>query len=107
MLKHVLFLLAIFCALNTGEFLYAKSTRAKNVCGRNKEDCLNNNDCQCYCAFKGAPRDKKPEDKPIYIENDPYGHHCYCNQRDLDKEIADHKGEVSIKKSTKTINSYR
>ena len=104
-LKQVLFLLTILCALNSRELLYAKNAPTKNVCGRNKEDCLNNENCQCYCAFKGAPRDKKPDDKPIYIENDPYGHYCYCKQRDLDKVIADHKGEVSTQKSPKMTNS--
>ncbi len=107
MLKQVLFLLAIFCALGTGELLYAKSLPTKNICGRNKEDCLNNKNCMCYCAFKGAPREKEADDKPVYVKNDPYGHYCYCKQRDLDMEIAKHKNEVSIKNSPKIIKSYK
>lgn len=107
MLKRVLFLLVTLCALNTGEFLYAKSEGKKNICGRNKEDCLNNKNCQCYCAFKGAPRDKEADDKPVYVENDLYGHYCYCKQRDLDMEKAKHQEEESSQKPSKIINSYK
>lgn len=43
-----------------------------------------NNACQCYCSRKCGPRNKTPEDKPVWVENDPYGNFCYCKQWDLD-----------------------
>lgn len=44
--------------------------------------CKNNPKCQCYCSVKCGPRDKKPTDKPIWVEKDELGHHCYCADRD-------------------------
>jgi hypothetical protein len=48
----------------------------------NQVSCKNNPNCQCYCSVKCGPRDKKPTDKPIWVENDDLGHHCYCADRD-------------------------
>lgn len=49
-----------------------------------KQDCLENPDCLCYCSGICCPRKKTANDDPIYIENDPRGHNCYCKQWDLD-----------------------
>jgi hypothetical protein len=51
---------------------------------KTKQSCLNNPKCECYCGVECGPRQKKADDAPIWIENDPYGHNCYCKQRDLD-----------------------
>lgn len=107
MLKRALFLLTTLCALSTGELLYARRPRAKNICGENRENCLNNSDCLCYCAVKGAPREKTADDKPIYIKDDPYGHYCYCAQRDLDIEIERQQKRESTKKSLRRTSSYK
>ncbi len=48
----------------------------------NQISCKNNPKCQCYCSVKCGPRDKKPTDKPIWVEKDELGHHCYCADRD-------------------------
>jgi len=44
-----------------------------------------NNECQCYCSVKCGFRDKREDDKPVYVENDPNGLGCYCKQVDLDE----------------------
>lgn len=50
-----------------------------------QQNCKNlNNPCKCYCSHKCGPRDKKADDRPIWIENDPEGNFCYCKQWDLD-----------------------
>jgi hypothetical protein len=58
---------------------------------RNRAACDNKNNCQslkskcqCYCSAVGHFRDKNSDDKPVYVENDPNGVHCYCKQWDLD-----------------------
>ena len=54
-------------------------------CSANKKGCQDlNSPCQCYCSVKCGPRLKKSDDKPVYVENDPEGHYCYCKQWDLD-----------------------
>jgi hypothetical protein len=64
---------------------YAVTDAKKTVCGANKKNCKDlRNSCQCYCSKKCGPRDKKPDDKPVYVENDPAGNYCYCKQWDLD-----------------------
>lgn len=68
-----------------------KTQEPAQVCANNEARCKDLNDsCQCYCAYKGAPRDKVADDKPIFIENDKAGIYCYCKQRDIDKDRADH-----------------
>lgn len=47
-----------------------------------EEDCINNDDCQCYCSVKCGFRDKTEDDRPVYIENDPNGKNCYCKEWD-------------------------
>ena len=70
---------------------HKKNQEPKESCGNNKARCKDLKDtCQCYCAYKGAPRDKVADDKPVFIEDDPAGIYCYCKQRDIDKYRADH-----------------
>lgn len=49
-----------------------------------KEACLNDPDCLCWCSQVCNWRKKTKDDHPVYIENDPYGKHCYCKQWDYD-----------------------
>lgn len=49
-----------------------------------KESCLTDPNCQCWCSRKCGFRKKEASDQPVYIENDRYGKHCYCNQWDYD-----------------------
>ena len=51
---------------------------------KGKKNCLHDKSCQCYCARIGDFRNKEADDKPVYVKNDPRGHHCYCKQWDLD-----------------------
>lgn len=81
--NYFILLLAIF-ALAASFNLDA----AKRHC-KGKKSCLNDQSCQCYCAYKGDFRDKEADDKPIYVKNDPRGFYCYCKQRDLDKLAKD------------------
>jgi len=55
-------------------------------CGKqSKAVCQDRKNCdKCYCSFKCGPRDKKPDDTLIWIEDDPNGIYCYCKQRDVD-----------------------
>lgn len=49
-----------------------------------EEDCINNDKCQCYCSVKCGFRDKDmKQDRPVFVENDPNGIHCYCKEWDL------------------------
>lgn len=88
----------LFLALGLLSLLDIQAYRRKRVqqqepkefCGRDEKSCKDlSNPCQCYCAYKGAPRDKTADDKPIFIENDPSEIYCYCKQRDIDKHNAD------------------
>ncbi len=55
-----------------------------SIC-KNKQQCQDlKNSCQCYCSRKCGPRDKKPDDKPVFVADDPRGYRCYCKQWDLD-----------------------
>lgn len=51
---------------------------------KSKEACLNDPNCYCWCSQECNWRKKTPSDKPVYIENDPYGKFCYCKQWDYD-----------------------
>lgn len=55
-------------------------------CGGNctKETCTTDPKCRCWCSVKCGYRDKKDGDQPVYIEKDPQGIGCYCNQWDAD-----------------------
>lgn len=53
------------------------------VCN-DKESCLTDPSCQCYCSVKCGYRDKKPGiDNPVYIEEGIDGIHCFCKETDL------------------------
>ncbi len=49
-----------------------------------KDQCFNDKNCQCWCSVKCGYRKKTANDSPLYIENDPNGKFCYCQQRDID-----------------------
>lgn len=55
---------------------------AKNC--NNKQSCLNNASCKCYCSRVCHFRKKEADDKPVFVENDLRGYGCYCKQWDLD-----------------------
>lgn len=82
MFKYALLMLF---AVSMNGTLDAREAAKKPFCGKNKRGCQDlNNPCQCYCSWECGPRDKTPDDKPVYVENDPAGIYCYCKQRDLD-----------------------
>lgn len=91
--KALLFLsLLCMAPLQAG---YKKRHKHVEVCGNNEARCKDLNDsCQCYCAYKPGPRDKAPDDNPIFIENDPDEIYCYCKQRDIDKHRENQAGEI-------------
>ncbi|NDC23906.1 MAG: hypothetical protein EBZ49_07230 [Proteobacteria bacterium] len=77
--KTILFLLMAF-ALTACAKQESKQTRS---CAT-KEACLNDPNCECWCSQSCGWRKKEANDHPVYIENDPYGKHCYCKQWDFD-----------------------
>lgn len=78
------YLLLVLVALSINSTVESRQQSA-GFCGKSKRNCKDlNNPCQCYCSWKCGPRDKQPDDKPVYVENDPAGIYCYCKQRDLD-----------------------
>lgn len=79
MLKRsvLLLLVSMSCGMAQGVVDFC-GKKSKAVC-QDRKSCT-----KCYCAFKCGPRDKKPDDTLIYIENDPNGIFCYCKQRDID-----------------------
>ncbi len=77
----------IFSALDA-----KKQDTVQQACGSDKQACQDkNNNCLCYCGFKPGPRKKIADDTLLFIEDDEFGHHCYCKQRDIDKVKADQK----------------
>ena len=75
--KNLSFLLAtVLLAACTGN-------NSKPAC-TNENSCINDKNCQCWCSVKCGFRDKKSDDRPVYVENDSNGKHCYCKQWDLD-----------------------
>ena len=67
---------------------------ARNPRCQTKEECVDlNSTCQCYCSRKCGFRERESNDKPVYLENDPAGHHCYCKQWDLDNYETRHCDE--------------
>ncbi|MBS0628824.1 MAG: hypothetical protein JSS30_01205 [Verrucomicrobia bacterium] len=86
--KWVLLLLVLTAIL-------CSCSEKKGVPCANKEQCLNDPDCLCWCSQLCNWRKKTPEDHPVYIEDDPNGKHCYCKQWDYDNYEAncvEHKG---------------
>lgn len=69
--------LIVFGTNKSQEYGYASRCQGK-------QDCLENPACLCYCSGICDYREKTPEDNPVYIQNDPYGHFCYCKQWDID-----------------------
>lgn len=85
MFFRYLMMLFVVMGVTTLDARSKSGSAQKSFCGKNKRACQDlNNSCQCYCSWKCGPRDKQPDDKPIYVENDPAGIYCYCKQRDLD-----------------------
>lgn len=81
MLKKILLLCAIsifFC-----KEIEARRKGRRSAC-RTEESCLNDQNCQCYCSVKCGFREKRPDDAPVFLENDPYGNYCYCKAWDRD-----------------------
>ncbi len=68
-------------------FIAAISLCTLNVEARKRitsqEECSASN--QCYCSGICGFRDRRPDDNPVYVENDPYGNYCYCKPWDLEK----------------------
>lgn len=85
------YLLILLVTLSLGIALQADARKAGHACGKNEEECLNNPDCLCWCAFKPGLRRKTAADSPVFVKNDPLGHYCYCQQRDLDKARVDER----------------
>ena len=67
--------------------------------------CKNDPKCQCYCSIKCGPRDKKSTDKPIWVDKDDLGHHCYCADRDwnLRNQCPIEKGVLNSKNDAMDI----
>lgn len=90
--KYLAIILVGLAALPVLDARRKKSKVTLEECGNNRQRCQDpHNACQCYCAFKPGPRDKKADDTLIFVENDPEGHYCYCKQRDIDKIAEDKK----------------
>jgi hypothetical protein len=67
-----------------------EARRTKPICGRNREACLYDENCLCYCSHICGFREKTSEDNPVYVPNDPYGIFCYC--KPWDKEQFQNRG---------------
>lgn len=74
-----------------------------NSCAKNKKECVENLECECYCSRKCGPRKKEVDDIPVYIANDPAGHYCYCNQWDVDNYDEYCKKEDTKKSQVKKV----
>jgi len=82
-IKHFLYVLCGLLSLSTLN-AYHKYHYKQPIC-KNEEDCINTENCQCYCSVKCGFRKKDmSSDRPVYVENDPNGIGCYCKQWDLD-----------------------
>ena len=79
--KNTLLIMA-FSVLASFAILNALTESKQPRC-TDKQSCLKNKNCECYCSVKCGPRKKTAKDSPIWIENDPHGHHCYCAPRDV------------------------
>ena len=65
------------------------SVHKESIC-KGEENCINNDNCLCYCSGicdfrkKHLGDDGKQKDDPVYIKDDPYGIHCYCKPWDVE-----------------------
>lgn len=82
MVRFIVLLLVVFSFS-----LCAAPTKPLPHCAT-KEACLNDPNCLCWCSQICNWRRKTPEDHPYYVENDPYGKHCYCKKWDYDYYVA-------------------
>ncbi len=76
-MKNILFLLVavLFSACGNSD---------TQMSCKSKDSCLKDPNCQCWCSQKCGYRKKMATDSPVYVENDPNGKFCYCNQWDAD-----------------------
>ena len=72
----------VSCGVVGGVMRHKRNQKA-SACNTHKA-CINDETCQCYCSYVCGFRDKTPDDRPVYVENDPNGKYCYCKQWDLD-----------------------
>lgn len=49
-----------------------------------RDPCLKDKDCLCWCSQLCNFRKKTSQDRPQYVENDSNGKFCYCKQWDID-----------------------
>ncbi|KIX85000.1 hypothetical protein J120_04690 [candidate division TM6 bacterium JCVI TM6SC1] len=80
MLYKKLSLLLIVSVLLSSNISY---TAGDEQCS-NEQTCTVSKSCKCYCSRICEFREKKPEDKCVYVENDPNGKYCYCKEWDRD-----------------------
>ncbi len=52
------------------------------VACQTKKGCLNDPNCPCWCSVICEYRDKKDDDRPVFVDNDPNGKFCYCKAWD-------------------------
>lgn len=76
-------LLLSMCVVFGMQQVEAKKKKAAKIC-TTEQSCVNDTNCQCYCSVGCGFRDKNKNDRPIYVENDPNGKHCYCKPWDYE-----------------------
>lgn len=79
MLYKKLSLLLIVSVLLSSNVSYTENEQCSN-----EQTCTVSKSCKCYCSRICEFREKKPEDKCVYVENDPHGKYCYCKEWDRD-----------------------
>lgn len=63
---------------------------------KSEEACTHDQNCECWCSRKCGYRAKEKSDRPVYMENDRHGKHCYCKQWDYDHyDRCEHESEKS------------
>ncbi len=82
--RHVLSIAVLVMASSGIDAKRSRRYEAPQPKCATEKDCRKNKNCQCYCAEKGGFRKKVPNDKPVYVKDDPNGVYCYCKQWDLD-----------------------
>ncbi len=76
-MKNILFLLvAIACS--------ACGNNSSGTSCKTEKNCLEKENCNCYCSQKCGYRKKMENDHPVYVEKDANKKFCYCKQWDLD-----------------------
>lgn len=79
--RHTLCLaLVSLAAFSTLDARLGSKKRAAQQQSPEQQQCAQQKDC--YCSEKGDFRPRKTGDKPVYVENDPKGKYCYCNDWD-------------------------